>query len=147
MNVILNMNSKRDLGVNFGEDIDRKINEMVGGLEHRERMVKLNKHFLGFMKGRFVNYRYFKKTKMFMVKDCGWNGHKVIGEKNGKMVIQGFLNKINKKRWDEWVDYKYSKKMLGCESIELERYEISMCKKGRINDDFLKDILEEDMSW
>ena len=112
---IVKVFKKIDYRTIIGDDCWNMILDMKYETEHKERMVKLNHHFKGFMKGRYVDYKYIYEDKCFMVDDCGWSGYKWISERNGKFIIQGFLNKVNQRIWNNWVDYKYSKKMLGCE--------------------------------
>ena len=121
------------------------------GMERKERIVKLNKEFLEVMGNRNVWYRYVKTVmgnKLLIVEDYSVYGRgKWVSDYNDRVIIYGFMDKVNKDLWIDWINYKLEKKMLGCESNMLEMVERSMCKKGVIEIETLKDILREDMDW
>ena len=59
------MNSKRDLGINFGEDVDRKINGYVADLERREYFKNMvMNELVEVVENREVYYNYFSQERI-----------------------------------------------------------------------------------
>ncbi len=148
-----NGNNKIDFIGMIGGDCWSVILDYKYSMERKERVNKINKELLKFMKKRRVEYSY---TLGFM-NDCNVlsfnNGvSSRILEKMDGFIFEGFLrfkNNKEKNKWIEWGDYKWNKKMLGCESVLLRILEKRCIRLGRIRKDysFLIKQLKTDMDW